>query len=329
MKQDERCAFCTFLIDSDRYLPGILTFAYTLRKQRVASDLICIVTDEVPAECIRPILKLYDLVFRVEQTRTENRNKAKRRDREKLFARFAVLDIMERQGLRYEKIIICDSDLLPLRNFAELCHYPAPSGILNERKENVIGLTAEGEWIWYDVYRRIPPKTSIPKEITDRVKTDSGNLGVNSVIYVFDRDTIPYGEIEADMNREEMRALISAFPWPDMQYMTYKLSGKWHNLDIRYASFNSFPSLHAVFGTHYAGLKPWDIHNRSYLHYCAHDDYKLWICVYLNMMREYPAMGRYARLRKLRDFLLELVKSDERYVLRVGNYPELCHLLRF
>lgn len=246
MKQDERCAFCTFLIDSDRYLPGILTFAYTLRKQRVAADLICIVTDEV----------------------RQNAGTGKS------FLRFAVLDIMERQRLGYEKIIICDSDLLPLRNFAELCHYPAPSGILNERKENVIGLTAEGEWIWYDVYRRIPPKTSIPKEITDRVKTDTGNLGVNSVIYIFDRDTIPYGEIETDMNSEEMRALISAFPWPDMQYMTYKLSGKWHNLDIRYASFNSFPSLHAVFGTHYAGLKPWDIHNRSYLHYCGHDDYK-------------------------------------------------------
>lgn len=328
MRQDKRYAYCTFLIGSDRYLPGILTFAYTLRKQNIDADLICTVADDIPAECIRAIQSQYDCVFRVRQTRVENQNKKKRGDREKLFTRYAVLDALQREKLKYDKIIICDSDLLPLRNFAELCRYPAPSGILNERKEHAVGRNAQGEWIWYDVYRHIPPKAGIPKEITDRVKTDPRNLGVNSAIYIFDSDTIPYDEIEADICKEETRALISTFPWPDMQYMTYKLSGRWHNLDIRFASFNSFPSLHSVYGTHYAGMKPWDIHNRSYLHYCGHDDYKLWICVFLNMMREHPGLGRNTRLRKLRNFLLELVKSDEQYVLSVRNYPELRHILR-
>lgn len=322
-----RCAYCTFLINNDSYLPGILTFAYALKKQRLQGELLCIVTQEISHECIRFISRLYDAVFCVEQSLVANVNRGKRCDREKLFVRFAVLDVLEKHHVHYDKIIICDSDLLPLRNFSQLCRHPAPSGILNEKKENVIGFNEKNQWIWYDVYQDIPPKALIPKEVTDRVKTDPTNLGVNSAIYILENNTILYDEITQDLNNEEVSTMISKFPWPDMQYMTYKLSGKWHNLDIRYASFNSFPNLHSIFGTHYAGMKPWEIHNKSYLHYCCHEDYKLWICVFLNMMREYPVLKKSGRLKKLQNFLLDLVKSDRQYVLNVKLYPELKHLL--
>lgn len=321
-------AYCTFLIESDRYLPGILTFAYALKKQQIDAELICIVTQEIPIECTYNISRLYDYVFCVKQTKVKNQNKGKRSDREKLFVRFAILDVIQKKHMHFDKIIICDSDILPLRNFWELCHYPSPSGILNEKKENVIGFNKENQWIWYDVYKNIPPKTPIPKEVTDRVRNDKTNLGVNSAIYVFEKNTISYHEIANDLKNPKVMAMISEFAWPDMQYMTYKLSGQWHNLDIKYASFNSFPNLHSIFGTHYAGMKPWDIHNKSYLHYCEHEDYKLWICIFLNMMREYSIFKKSVRLRKLQKFLLNLVRSEKKYVLNIREYPELKHLLR-
>lgn len=329
MKRRKRCAYCTFLIGSGRYLPGILTFAYALRKQGVDAELICIVTEEVPEECAYFISCLYDRVYCARQSRVDNRNRGGRGDRERLFVRFAVLELLRRKGLHYDKLILCDADLLPLRNYAQLCRCPAPSGILNEKKENVIGYGREQRWIWYDVYRDIPPGARIPKEITDRVMNDTANLGVNSVIYVLEESTIDYSEIASDLEDGDIRRLIAAFPWPDMQYMTYKLSGRWYNLDIRYASFNSFPDLHSVYGTHYAGMKPWDVDCRSWRHYCGHEDYKLWICVFLNMMREHPGLERCARLRRLRETLMNLVKTDGKYVLKVRDYPELKHLLRF
>ncbi len=291
--------------------------------------MICIVTEEVPAECAYYISYLYDYIFCTGQTRVKNLNRRGRGDREKLFVRFAVLELLKKERLCYDRIILCDSDLLPLRNFDELCHCPAPSGILNERKENVIGYGRENGCIWYEVYRNIPPGTLIPKEITDRVKNDATNLGVNSVIYVLESNTIDYADIICDLEDEQIRDMIAAFAWPDMQYMTYKLSGRWHNLDIRYAGFNSFPDLHSIFGTHYAGMKPWDTGRRSWLHYCQHEDYKLWICVFLNMMREHRGLGRSVRLNRLKRILMELVKTDEKYVLKVKDYPELKHLLRF
>ncbi len=199
MKKRKRYAYCTFLIEDDRYLPGILTFAYALRKQKIDAEIFCVVTDEIPDETIWYIGLLYDAVFCVEQSVVRNQNREKRRDREKLFVRFSVLDLIQKYHLDYEKIIICDSDLLPLRNFSDLCHYPAPSGILNERKENVIGFDEDNRWIWYGIYRDIPPRALIPREITDRVRTDAMNLGVNSAIYVFEKNTLSYREIEADL----------------------------------------------------------------------------------------------------------------------------------
>lgn len=329
MKRRKPYAYCTFLIENERYLPGVLTFAYALRKQKLDADLICVITEEVPEECARYISYLYDYVFRARQTVVRNRNTEGRGDREKLFARFAVLELLQKERLRYDRVILCDSDLLPLRNFGGLCHYPVPSGILNERKENVIGFDGGQGWIWYEVYRSIPPGSLIPREITDRVKADATNLGVNSVIYVLESDTIDYAEIARDLENEQVQEMIAAFAWPDMQYMTCKLSGRWHNLDIRYAGFNSFPDLHSLFGTHYAGMKPWDVGNRSWRHYCGHEDYKLWICVFLNMMREHRGLERCRRLSRLRKVLLELVKTDKKYVLKVGDYPELKHLFRF
>ncbi len=239
--------------------------------------MICVVTEGISAECAYCISYLYDYVFCVEQSRVKNRNNKRREDREKLFVRFAVLDVLRKNNLRYHRIIICDSDLLPLRNFSDLCRCPAPSGILNEKKENVIGFDRKNQWIWYDVYKDIPPGASIPKEITDRVRTDVTNLGVNSVIYVFEENTIDYDEIAQDLKDAEM--------------------------------------------------KPWDVNNRSFLHYCAHEDYKLWICVFLNMMGEYRCLGKSVRLKKLQRSLLELVRKDRNYVLNVREYPELKHLL--
>lgn len=323
-----RSAFCTFLIKNDSYLPGILTFAYAIRKQEINADLICVVTPDITEECVQTISYIYDYVFCVDQFKVKNNNKEKRQDREYLFIRFSVLDIVEKQLAKYERVIICDADLLPLRNFLDLYHVPTPSGILNEKKENVVGYNERGKWIWYDVYKEIPPGTVIPKSITDKVKNDPENLGVNSCIYVLSKGLIKYKEIQEDLQKDEIKAMIAKFPWPEMQYMTYKLSGKWHNLDLKYASFNSFPDLHSIYGTHYSGMKPWEINNKSYLHYCNNEDYKLWICVYLNMMSEFRIFSRFPKLVKIEKFLLNLVRTDKKYVLNAKEYPELKHLLR-
>lgn len=323
-------AFCTFIMKNDSYTPGILTFAYSIRKQKINADLICVATKEVSEDCIFAFRQLYDFVFIVDQLFVNNDNKHQRQDRNYLFARFSILKVLEKKKMYYDRIIICDADLLPLRNYKDLLYVPAPSGILNECKENVIGKSEQSDykdkWIWHDVYSDIPHMTAIPKEITDKVRYDKNNLGVNACIYVLNYETIKYQDIIDDLNDKNIIKIIEKFAWPEMQYLTMKLSGSWHNIDIKYASFNSYPDLHSIYGTHFAGLKPWNISSRSYLHYCTHDDYKLWICVFLNMIKSNKKLLLCNEVKKVFKFLVKLVNCDKQYVLSIKSYPEYMHL---
>jgi len=324
-------AFCTFIMKNDSFAPGILTFAYSIRKQRLNADLICIATKDVSEDCIFAFRQLYDFVFVVDQLYVNNNNKQQRQDRNYLFARFSILKVLEKRKMFYDRVIICDADLLPLRNYRDLLNVPAPSGILNECKENVIGPSTESDsgdnWIWHDVYKDIPHMAAIPKEITDRVRYDKNNLGVNACIYILNHEVIKYQDIVDDLDNEETMKIVENFSWPEMQYLTMKLSGLWHNIDLKYASFNSYPNLHAIYGTHYAGLKPWNIKNESYLHYCKHDDYKLWICIFLNMIKSNKNLLLCNEIKKIFNFLVELVSSDKQYVLSVKDYPEYKYLI--
>lgn len=325
-------AFCTFIMKNDSYTPGILTFAYSIRMQKIDADLICIITKDISEDCVYAFKRIYDFVFTVDQLYVNNNNKQQRQDRNFLFARFSIFKILEKKKMFYDRIIICDADLLPLRNYRDLLSLPAPSGILNESKDNVIGpskeFISEDKWIWHEVYKDIPHSSLIPKDITDRVKTDKNNLGVNACIYILNHEILKYDDIIKDLNDEDVMKIVENFPWPEMQYLTMKLSGLWHNIDIKYASFNSYPNLHDIYGTHFAGLKPWNINNKSYLHYCEHDDYKLWICIFLNMVKLDKGMLACREVNKVFTYLMNLVKSDKRYVLSTKLYPEYKYLLQ-
>ena len=53
------------------------------------------------------------------------------------------------------------------------------------------------------------------------------------------------------------------FDWPDMQYLTIRWSGRWRNIDVRYSALNGYPSLEVLYGTHFAGFKPWYLQRRK------------------------------------------------------------------
>ena len=53
-----RFAFVTFLMLNDSYLPGALTLARALQKQRVRADLVCLVTEGVTRDAHRALSQL-------------------------------------------------------------------------------------------------------------------------------------------------------------------------------------------------------------------------------------------------------------------------------
>ena len=63
-----------------------------------------------------------------------------------------------------------------------------------------------------------------------------------------------------------------------------------------------YPRLSVLYGTHFGGLKPWQIKNRSVAHYAKYPDYQRWYAEYVEMVtQDHPQLLQVRRLQRLLD----------------------------
>lgn len=330
-------AYVTFIIRNDSFLPGALVFGYALRLQKTEADLVCIISENVSDNAKRTLQLIYDDVITIPEVYVPHERRHERQDRPYLFSRFSSfrLGLDGDLGKGYEKIIVADCDILPLRDYDTLFELDAPAGIINEKKEHCMeyvdgkyitpdSVYVDGTWIWHDVYKDIPHGTKIPKEITDRIKSDRTNLGVHSSLCLYKPTMAFFNSIMDDLENVEIQKEISTYNWPEMQYMSDKLSGSWTNMDLRYSSFNGYPEIDVIYGTHFAGLKPWSIKNKSVKSFGKFDDYKLWNHTFVKMCDEVEGMLQNSKLKNLYRFIKDL-QTDQKYIFHKKHIPSLKH----
>jgi glycogenin glucosyltransferase len=331
-------AFVTFIIRNDSYLPGALVFGYSLRLQNTENDLVCIVSNNISQKAIESLEVIYDKVLVIDEVYVPHERRHERQDRPFLFSRFNAFRLGEDGdlGVVYNNIIICDCDLLALRKYDELFDLNAPAGIINEKKsycmeyqegKYIIPKTVEtkGTWNWHEIYKEIPHGEKIPKIITDRIKTDKDNMGVNASVMLFHPSMNLYKSVMDDLANPDIQNEISMYNWPEMQYITDKLSGDWTNIDLRFSSFNGYPKVDALYGIHFAGLKPWSIKNKSVKSFAKFEDYKLWYHTYLRMFKDYPKLLEHNKLNRIKQFVegmftKETYPKESMYSSSLGHF---------
>ena len=228
-------------------------------------------------------------------------------------------------GAAYEKIVVLDADVLPLRHYTHLFKINAPAGILNEHRSHVIeydddgryvippSVAVDGTWKWHRIYETVCPHGHpIPRHITDRVKTDATNMGLNGSLFVLEPSMAEYESIVADVCRPEVQHLVGdQFDWPDMQYLTARWSGNWTSIDIRFSGFSGYPNLDALFGTHYAGFKPWAFKKpKAMARWGRYEDFQLWFQTYTAMFEAFPKLHNNKRLNRLRQDIASLTDDN-------------------
>ncbi len=318
----KKYAYVTFIIRNDSFVPGALVFAYALRKQKTPYDIVALVSQEITEKAKRILNILYDDIITINELFIPHARRQERQDRPYLFTRFHAFRLGRDGdlGKGYDKIVLADADLLPLRDYDTLFDVTAPAGIINEKKEYcmtyengnyIIPYTVDidGTWIWHKIYKDFPHGSLINKEITDRITNDLNNMGVNASLYVLKPSMEMFYSILEDMNDENIREKVKHYHWPEMQYLTLKLSGSWHNLDLRYSSFNGYPKIDVLYGIHFAGLKPWSIKNKSVKSFAKFEDYKLWFYTFNKMMKEYPKLNESGKLRRINDFIQKMCEK--------------------
>ena len=153
-----------------------------------------------------------------------------------------------------------------------------------------------------------PHGSKIPKEITDRVQHDTTNMGVNAGLWLLSPSQKEYSDVIANLRNPKNMSLVKCFPWPEMQFATFLWSGKWTNIDIRYCSIGGYPRLDVLFGIHFAGLKPWQINNRSAFHYASYPDFIIWRQYFASLFWSVNALRKYPMLIRLWEFCHNMLK---------------------
>ncbi|MHC4472475.1 MAG: glycosyltransferase family protein [Planctomycetota bacterium] len=313
---DKRHAYVTFLTRNDGYLPGALVLASALVRQQTSADLVCLVTPEITRPARRALELLFHHVVGVEPFLVPHRRRQERQDRPYWFTRFHALRLGSNGdlGFAYEKLVILDADLLPLRRYDRLFRVTAPAGILNERKSHFLesdsrgryivppGVERTGRWVWHRLYDPVCPHgRRIPKRITDRVLDDPSNMGVHGALLVVEPDGEEFRAIRRDVRRPRIRELVSdRFDWPDMQYITARWSGRWTNVDLRFCGLSGYPCLSVLHGTHFAGVKPWQLgRSKAVARFARYPDFRRWFAEYERLLAERRELTRVGRLRRL------------------------------
>jgi len=310
-----RCAYVTFVIRNDSYIPGALVLGYAL-KMHSRLDRVCLVTNEVSPAAQQRLRVLYDYVISVSEIHVGNVLKGGRQDSRSLPSRFNALRLGPDGdlGLSYDKIVLLDADVLPLGPYDELFALPAPAGIVMEGKSSYLQTDgdgnllreadASGRWLWH---RRYEPLCAhgepVPDYITRRILYDHQNRGVNSGLWLLEPSMREFDALMAYLEEPEIRALVTGrFPWPEMQLGTAFWSGRWTSVDARYCSIGGYPALGALYGTHFAGLKPWQIKNASIRHYAGYPDFALWYQLFCAMYWSCPELRESPKLRRIWEF---------------------------
>lgn len=310
-----RFAYVTLFTLNDSYLPAVLLLAYGLRRQNTQADIICLVTPEITTTARKALAILFDQILEVAPIYIPHSRSGKRPYLPYVFSKLHSLRLGADGdlGRHYDKIVLLDADLLPIKQYDHLFSLPTPAGSINEHKTHVMAwgedgnfiipdsVARQGTWNWHDIYAHCPHGRPIPADITDRVLTDPGNMGVISSLLVIEPSLAEFQAILADIARSEIRTLVGdTFDWPEMQYLTQRWSGQWTNVDIRYHSLNGYPTLSVLYGIHYTGFKPWQFRKEgSMARYGRRADFQYWHKQYRQMLRRYPDLLTFKKLRRL------------------------------
>ncbi|MBT7067457.1 MAG: hypothetical protein HN919_14230 [Verrucomicrobia bacterium] len=299
---------------NDNYLPGCLVLAAGLRRQGVQAPLIVLVTEDISNGAREALSHLYDHVLAVDKIYIPHARRQQRQDRPYYFTRIQVLrlGIDGDLGLDFDRVIVIDADVLPIRNYSALLELEAPAGIMNENRSHFADTdergqyvvppeAKQGQWIWHRIYADCLHGQQVPREISDRPIEDPKNMGFNGSLFVMQPSMAEYAAILQDVQRPEIQRLVGdLFDWPDMQYLTIRWSGRWRNIDVRYSALNGYPSLEVLYGTHFAGFKPWYFQRKlAMARYSRYPDFQLWFLRYEELMAEHPALLQLGKLRRL------------------------------
>jgi alpha-N-acetylglucosamine transferase len=129
-KSTNRRAYVMLMFGGDSYLPGVLTLAYSIRKTESKYDIVCMATDDVPAEAISAMERNNIIVVQVPYLEYKSKPMASAKQQAaygkwigKSYTKWNCLSLTQ-----YDKILFLDADMLVQKNIDHMFErYRAPA----------------------------------------------------------------------------------------------------------------------------------------------------------------------------------------------------------
>ncbi len=122
-------AYGTFIFRDSGYLPGILLTGHKLSQMKSPDTrLICLYTDDIDASTVSAISSIYDEVIKVDYLKFGRNRVGRQQPLPFMMTRFQFLNPDNYQGDVPDKIIVLDSDMLPVKPFEDIFKLNPPGG---------------------------------------------------------------------------------------------------------------------------------------------------------------------------------------------------------
>jgi alpha-N-acetylglucosamine transferase len=325
-------AYVTLIMLGDSYIAGAIVLAYSIRNCGSMADLVVLVTPDVSDEGKQILGMYFTHVVEISYVTVQNWRTKKQRHRkylELVFTKFHIFDLVQ-----YEKILLIDADALVLKYPDHLFTLEAPAGCFLENKDYIITYDAKGNYIlpkngeieWYKKYCDCCAHgKKIPKEMTDRLKTQFNNSGIGGGLMLLAPKKGELEKIIDDVSKNPMKYLVeNKLIWPEQQYLTLRYSGQWTNINPRFFGLQGYPHWKILYGLQYGGDKPFSLSSKADIKTrIQYPDFVLWHQFYYDIIEQHPELLDSNVLKdanEMNKFFHSSIKLQNKTLTRLENH---------
>lgn len=282
-----------YMKDLQKYISGALTLGHVLKnKIKTKADLVAIVTPDIQDD-IRKALSEFYIIKEYPKIKVDNKKTVN--IFRPVFA-YVFTKLHAFKLTQYNKIVLLDIDITPIKYFDNLFTCKTPSGIIelhygnNEIKHSYDDMRDENSYLWMKKYCKCCRHgKKIPEKFTKNVLKNK-YPGINAGILVLKPSTKVFNKLIKKIHQIQIskKHIKYKYVLPEQQFLTEVLS--WYSLDPRFGSHNGFPSIKDIFGIHHVyKIKPWDMKRNNKNMYPAE---KLWWKNYEDFLKKYKIKNK-------------------------------------
>ncbi|KAG0787851.1 hypothetical protein G6F16_008555 [Rhizopus arrhizus] len=250
-----RSAWAIVLTSTNNYIKGVITMKHAMHKHNSRYPILVLYTSQVSPEIIDILKRIGCLVKMIDSIHPLGKVEYKFKRFEETWTKLAVWNEIE-----YERLVLLDADMLPLKNMDELMEMDLPQGWIAAS----YACTCNPQKISHYPPHWVPENCAYtgcadaqPPSISDRANYFNSGLIVLSPDRDKYRQMISYLDSIKDLN---------IYPFPDQDFLNEIFKGHWMPISYAYNALKTLQWAHEpmwdikyVKNIHYILTKPWDI----------------------------------------------------------------------